>query len=356
MFDSTSSNGTISNGNESHHVCIQGEIPGPQCAGENKEHEPDSGQRQHSVVNGEIHKHEREAEWLGRETGHNNQLRHHSVVNGAPQKKNHRHLSVVNGAHQKNKRKDGHARKRAKGRKRANVTNCELQSPEGYRHHSVVNWENQRKKLRHHSVVNGESHKDESPGSAAWLRRETRHNKIDAGHNNQVATGGDKIMIGQDRINTKNHKGDVAPQTGASGEIRDAKGRFRRGNPGGPGNPFGRRVAALRSALLREIREPDVQVLARQLLQMAKQGDLAAIKLAFTYSIGRPVEAVDPDQLDQQELALYRQALMTEEDIQQLFTTLSPGTACKVIRSVKPAVEKAMLAHLREAVAGQMGA
>src|SRR5437660_2256427 len=32
--------------------------------------------------------------------------------------------------------------------------------------------------------------------------------------------------------------------------IRDALGRFTKGNPGGPGNPFARKVAALRMALI----------------------------------------------------------------------------------------------------------
>ena len=36
---------------------------------------------------------------------------------------------------------------------------------------------------------------------------------------------------------------------------RDVQGRFRPGNPGGPGNPFARKVAALRKALLDSVSE-----------------------------------------------------------------------------------------------------
>ena len=40
---------------------------------------------------------------------------------------------------------------------------------------------------------------------------------------------------------------------------RDVHGRFRKGNPGGPGNPFARKVAALRKALLDSVSEQDLK-------------------------------------------------------------------------------------------------
>jgi hypothetical protein len=83
---------------------------------------------------------------------------------------------------------------------------------------------------------------------------------------------------------------------------RDARGRFTAGNAGGPGNPFARRVASLRTILLECVNDEEMRHIAGQLVVMAKAGDLAAIKLLFQYVLGKPAVTVDPDTLDQQEV------------------------------------------------------
>src|SRR5437899_3454412 len=93
----------------------------------------------------------------------------------------------------------------------------------------------------------------------------------------------------------------VDPPVNAPAEGRDARGRFTKNNRGGPGNPFARRVAALRQALLDTVTEEDIRVVSARLLEQARAGDLAAVKLLFAYVIGKPGECVDPDSLDQQE-------------------------------------------------------
>jgi hypothetical protein len=87
---------------------------------------------------------------------------------------------------------------------------------------------------------------------------------------------------------------------------RDAHGRFGRGNAGGPGNPFARQVAALRTALLGRVTPEDVEAVADELIRQAKEGDLAAAKLLLSYTLGKPAPAVDPDTLDWQEWENYR--------------------------------------------------
>ena len=57
---------------------------------------------------------------------------------------------------------------------------------------------------------------------------------------------------------------------------RDARGRFARGNAGGPGNPFGRRVAHLREVLLHSATEQNVERLANTIMEKAFAGDMAA--------------------------------------------------------------------------------
>src|SRR5262245_33181909 len=69
---------------------------------------------------------------------------------------------------------------------------------------------------------------------------------------------------------------------------RDDKGRFTRGNPGGSGNPFAQQVAALRSALVYKVTAQGIEDIAIVLLLKAKQGDLAAVKLLFSYVPRKP--------------------------------------------------------------------
>src|SRR5207244_7364076 len=85
---------------------------------------------------------------------------------------------------------------------------------------------------------------------------------------------------------------------------RDANGRFVKGNPGGPGNPFARKVAALRKALINFVTVDDMKHVAFILKEKAMAGDLVAIKLLFQYVLGKPTEGVDPDRLDIEEAKL----------------------------------------------------
>src|SRR5262245_21875085 len=74
-----------------------------------------------------------------------------------------------------------------------------------------------------------------------------------------------------------------APATG-----RDTNGRFAKGNAGGPGNPHARKVAQLRAALLERVTVEDIHEMADQLIELALGGSLAAIKLVFQYTLGKP--------------------------------------------------------------------
>ena len=82
------------------------------------------------------------------------------------------------------------------------------------------------------------------------------------------------------------------------GNGRDARGRFAKGNPGGPGSPHGSKVARLRSALLAAVTEKDMRQIVEQLVRLAKEGDLAAVRELFLRTLGRPLE---PDILERLE-------------------------------------------------------
>jgi hypothetical protein len=103
---------------------------------------------------------------------------------------------------------------------------------------------------------------------------------------------------------------------------RDGKGRFVRNNDGGPGNPFGRRVAELRKILLRSATEENVERLANMLMEKAFAGDLAAAKLLLLYWIGKPKEVADPDRQDVEEWELAQQSIVRPEVVQDACASL----------------------------------
>ena len=75
---------------------------------------------------------------------------------------------------------------------------------------------------------------------------------------------------------------------------RSARGRFARGNPGGPGNPHAKRTSLLRAALLEAVTEDDIRAVAHGLVAKARSGDTAATRELLDRVIGkvRPEEGV----------------------------------------------------------------
>jgi len=82
---------------------------------------------------------------------------------------------------------------------------------------------------------------------------------------------------------------------------RDNRGRFAKGNPGGPGNPNARHAAALRSTIREAVTPEDMAEVMRVLLDKAKAGELAAIRELFDRTIGKPTESELSERLDQLE-------------------------------------------------------
>jgi hypothetical protein len=93
----------------------------------------------------------------------------------------------------------------------------------------------------------------------------------------------------------KTQSENAASQPSAGSE---ANGRRAPGNPGGPENPLARKAAALRRALVEAVTEEDVREIAKVLIEKAKEGSTAAIKLIFQYAIGKPSAENDPDRVD----------------------------------------------------------
>ena len=96
------------------------------------------------------------------------------------------------------------------------------------------------------------------------------------------------------------------PSTNGDNGSRDSQGRFVAGNAGGPGNPYARRVARLRSLLLEAVGEEDLLELIQALIGQAKSGDLAAIREVLDRCLGKTgrIEQADPDRVDVNESLL----------------------------------------------------
>ena len=82
-------------------------------------------------------------------------------------------------------------------------------------------------------------------------------------------------------------------QNGNNG--RDEHGRFTQGNPGGPGNPHAQQVGRLRTALLNAVTEDDIREIIGALVEKAKAGNIAAARVLFNRTLGKPLE---PDILE----------------------------------------------------------
>jgi hypothetical protein len=129
---------------------------------------------------------------------------------------------------------------------------------------------------------------------------------------------------------------------------RDHSGRFVKGNKGGPGNPFARRTAALRQAMLDAVTEDDLQAIVRQLIQQAREGDVAAARLVLSYSIGKPDRAVDPDTLDMQEFRQLQQGAVANQDFLGLLGGLQAPLACTMLRALLPHLQEAASRTIQE--------
>ena len=73
---------------------------------------------------------------------------------------------------------------------------------------------------------------------------------------------------------------------------RSANGRFGKGNPGGPGSPYSKKVHALRRALLEAVTEDEIKQVVAALLREAKLGNVQAARELLSRCLG-PAEAVD---------------------------------------------------------------
>src|SRR3990172_1770258 len=100
---------------------------------------------------------------------------------------------------------------------------------------------------------------------------------------------------------------DDTPITNGSNGPRDPEtGRFKEGNPGGPGNPYARRSALLRALTQKAVTEDDLKAIVEAILKKAREGNIHAASFIFDRCVGKPAPAPDPDRIDVDDLILKR--------------------------------------------------
>jgi hypothetical protein len=135
------------------------------------------------------------------------------------------------------------------------------------------------------------------------------------------------------------------PQETTTG--RDRNGRFTKGNPGGTGNLFTRQVAELRKRLLEHLTGEALDAIADKLIDQAKEGDVPAIKLLFTYTLGKPADAVQPDQLDIEEWETFKKTATMAGELPGIMATPDPSFPLAMVRAARPGVARDLAKDLQ---------
>ncbi len=128
---------------------------------------------------------------------------------------------------------------------------------------------------------------------------------------------------------------------------RDEKGRFSKGNRGGPGNPFARQIAQLRASLIERVSEADIQHIADRLIVNARLGHLPSIRLLFLYVLGKPAAVVDPDTLDLEEWRQHIQPLpQIMAELLQALMSMPIQVATDMVQTAQPYMQRMLREEL----------
>jgi hypothetical protein len=127
---------------------------------------------------------------------------------------------------------------------------------------------------------------------------------------------------------------------------RGPKGTFRNGNRGGPGNPYARRVAKLRQAVMEECGEEDLREITREMINLAKRGDKVAAKLIYQYTLGKPDKQVDPDRVDADELDVLKGVAVPAALLQALLEAVPADAVNRLVQNLWPALVKTLAKDL----------
>ncbi|MFO0969236.1 MAG: hypothetical protein U0793_27080 [Gemmataceae bacterium] len=111
------------------------------------------------------------------------------------------------------------------------------------------------------------------------------------------------------------------------------------------GNPYNRRVARLKWALLDAAPEEKITAIGEKLVQLALEGNVAAARVLFTYVLPKGVE---PDRVNMDEWEGYRKEQRMEEEMRPIMKSLEPEFALDIVRMLRPAASAGKAALMGE--------
>ena len=141
----------------------------------------------------------------------------------------------------------------------------------------------------------------------------------------------------------------VQPESNPAG--RDRNGRFTKGNPGGPGNPYARRMAAIRKQMIEFMTPERVAQYMQALLDFTLQGHGWAAKLLAEHTAGKALPGVDPDRMAMDEWQKRMETLVMMQQLPQLLQNPDPALPIGMVRGAQPLVTAAMSDRLGAALA-----
>ena len=143
---------------------------------------------------------------------------------------------------------------------------------------------------------------------------------------------------------------ETVPETAAAQPEtqRNEKGQFKFDNIGGPGNPFARKVAAIRKDFIEFSTTQRITALVSKLYDQAMEGCVASAKVFLSYAIGKPQPAVDPDRLDIEEWQQYRDMAPMKQEYVKLAETGAPKPYLHFLRTIRPILGEIVSKELRD--------
>lgn len=106
------------------------------------------------------------------------------------------------------------------------------------------------------------------------------------------------------------------------------RGRFKKGNPGGPGRGKGKRDNSIENALniIREaITEEDLTAVIQRMVKAAKAGNVRAAQLLLAYKAGKPKETVEISGADGDAIKVDIGGDLSDEEIKRIADAVSAG-------------------------------
>ena len=128
---------------------------------------------------------------------------------------------------------------------------------------------------------------------------------------------------------------------GANGARDLATGRFLPGHGGGPGNPYARRTAEIRSVMMSAVSDDDLHAIVRTLVKLGKAGDVMAAREIFDRMLGKSVAHVITEQHDERTMLELQQrfAVLVQSHPEVVATVSAIPAVRAAIAALPPIVE-----------------